>query len=345
MRSLVWSVMLLCLVSAGYGATAAKPKPAPAPKSVTAPKPAPPPRACSIPPGKSAIVIFERHLATGDDAEDIYLAAQKVSGDGKLLWEEGAGWVDVAVRRGGLQRRLRDPRWQGRRHRCLRIRARSGRNAGDCDLQAQRMDADGRLLWNGGDPVGVADTSADEVRPFAVTDGAGGVIVVYEKHEGVSCYSPRPAPFEFGGHRLVQPDGVPRGHQRLQPEASLGGPVRRRGRACSWSTKCATPRANTPGTATSMPSASPVAACDCGRRTKSARTVSSAEKTLERKAAWVPDGDRGFIAVFEDEWRSGEYVGDWDIYGQRLDGNGKMLWNDGDKSAMVSSAKHLERAS
>jgi hypothetical protein len=339
MRSLAWSLLALCLVSVGYAAPAVAPKSTPAPKpAAAAPKPVP------IPPGKSAIIIFERQIVTGDNAGDVYLAAQKVSGDGKLLWKEGSGWVDLAAQRGCLQRAVSAiPDGQGGAIVVFESEPRAGKNAGDCDVVAQRLDAEGRLLWNGGDPIGVANSSADEARPFAVTDGNGGVIVAYERHDGdrVTLLAQRVSSsgaVAWSGPTTFPADASDSNQKRLSAVMSDGdgglfAVYEVRYTSGEYSGDCDLHAQRLSGSGARLWTEDEIGV-----------TVSSGEKTLERNVAMVADSDHGFTAVFEAEWRSGEYAGDWDIFGQRLDSSGKMLWNDGDRSKTVSSAKWIERA-
>ena len=42
-----------------------------------------------VPPGTEAIVFFEQHFQTGESAGDVQLGAQRISADGKLLWNAG----------------------------------------------------------------------------------------------------------------------------------------------------------------------------------------------------------------------------------------------------------------
>lgn len=347
MRSLAWSLLALCLVSAGYAAPAAKPKPAPpkpttAKPAVTAPKPATPAPA-PIPPGKSAIVIFERHISSGDGAGDVYLAAQKISGDGKLLWKDGSGWVDVAAQRGRLQRAVSAVTdGQGGAIVVFESEPRAGKNAGDCDLLAQRLDADGRLAWNHGDPVAIAETSAREVRPLAAGDGSGGAIVVYERREGDGV-TPLVQRLSSSGSALwSQPARVTadtREDRRVRvseimPDGAGGVFVVYEVRYTSgqYAGDCDLHAQRLSGSGARLWTEDEIGA-----------TVSSAEKMLERSPFLISDGAHGLIAAFEGEWRSGEYAGDWEIFGQRLDQDGEMLWNSGDKSAVVSSGPWTER--
>jgi len=158
---------------------------------------------------------------------------------------------------------------------------------GDVDVMAQRVSAEGEVLWNGGDQaVDVTSGSAFERRPTAIPDGAGGALVAFE--------------FEF-------PEGEHKGDVDIGAQRLSGDGVR------LWNG-----------------GARPV-------------VVSSAE-AVERRPVAVADGAGGMIVVFEWESLEGETAGDVDILAQRVDGRGRVLWNDGETSTVVSGLAGLERA-
>ncbi|MCS7223195.1 MAG: hypothetical protein NZ959_01360 [Armatimonadetes bacterium] len=73
------------------------------------------------------------------------------------------------------------------------------------------------------------------------------------------------------------------------------------------------------------------------------RTVASS-KLLERRVAAVPDGAGGAIVVFEVEWTTGERAGDTDIFAQRMDSEGRLLWHKGERSVFVAFSELRERS-
>ncbi len=47
----------------------------------------------------------------------------------------------------------------------------------------------------------------------------------------------------------------------------------------------------------------------------------------------------GAVVVFEVEVREGEFAGDIDVFAQRIDASGAMVWNEGERSTMVAGSK------
>jgi len=134
------------------------------------------PAACEDGAG-GAIVAYEYRFASGQDAGDKDIVAQRVDASGKALWNNGDSPVPVASSKGTERHPLvvSDGRggaivvyeWLGEKK--------------DVDLMAQRVDGQGRLLWGEGQrSVAVATSPANERRAVAVPDGQGGVIVVFE---------------------------------------------------------------------------------------------------------------------------------------------------------------------
>ncbi|MBM3474864.1 MAG: exo-alpha-sialidase [Armatimonadetes bacterium] len=158
---------------------------------------------------------------------------------------------------------------------------------GATDVMAQRVKADGTLAWNNGErAIDLAATANNERAPTAVSDGRGGALVAFEVEflEG-----------EFKGDVDIM-------GQRISRDGVV-----------MWNGG------------------------------EEASTVASG-KGIERKPVAVGDGMGGMIVAFEYEPLEGEFAGDIDVFAQRVDGDGNMLWEEGKKSVVVSSAPGLERA-
>jgi hypothetical protein len=80
--------------------------------------------------------------------------------------------------------------------------------AGDYDLRAQRLDASGSRLWPL-DGVLVCDDPADQLRHRIATDGAGGVIVVWDDDRVVSDQNVYAQRLDAGGTVQWGPAGIP----------------------------------------------------------------------------------------------------------------------------------------
>lgn len=231
-------------------------------------------------PGAATTLVFEQHGRTGEYVGDIDVAAVHVSADGALLWNEGKQAATVSS--GDYQERnpVSVSDGEGGILVFFEAEARTGKLAGDTQIMGQRLDSQGKMMWNGGErstPVAYSDWG--EKHPVAVSDGQGGAIVIFEQYARGG---------EYAGD-------IDLGAQRVSREGKL-----------LW-----------------------------GKGGESSMTVSSG-KYLERNAAAIPDGAGGAIVVFESEARSGENAGDVQIFAQRLNSEGKMMWNDGERSTGVA---------
>ena len=241
-----------------------------------------------VPDGKGgAIIIFEEYAPAGEYAGDIDVGAQRISPDGKLLWNGGEKSATVASSKLLERASAAIPDGLGGVIVAFEVEARTGEEVGDSDIYAQRLDADGKMVWNGGEKSStVAASKWSEKRPVVISDGARGAIVVFEEHGPAG---------KFAGDLDV-------GAQRISSDGKM-----------MWND---------------------------GQKSAS---VADSDTLLERAPAALPDGDGGVIVAFEQETRTGEEVGDSDIYAQRLDANGKRMWNNGEKSSPVAASKWSEK--
>jgi len=229
-----------------------------------------------------AIVLFE-----WAEGEDVDVMAQRVTEEGKVLWNDGERAVDVSAT-DNLERAITAVSdRQGGALVAFEFEFVEGEFKGDVDILGQRINADGVLLWNGGDESStIASGKGIERKPCAAPDGKGGMIVAFE-------YEPLEG--EFAGDIDVLAQRVDRNGKML------------------WNNG------------------------------EQSATVSTATG-LERGPRVVPLADGQAIVVVEHEFRQGKNAGDFDILAQRLSADGKMLWNKGEKSSMVGGAKWLERS-
>lgn len=232
-----------------------------------------------------AIVVFEQHGPPGSNYQgDIDVAAQRISAEGELLWgEEGSLALSEAEQ--FLERAPAVlPDGDGGAWVVFEGEARSGENARDTELLAQRVTPSGQLVWPE-QPIMVAASEWSERAPVVLSDGAAGVIVIFEEHARVG--SEHAGDVNIAGQRL-SPAG-----KRL------------------WNQ---------------------------GRRSAA---VASGE-WLERRPCALPDGAGGAVVAFEAEVRQGERAGDINIFAQRIDASGTILWNQGRFSSMVAGSEWRE---
>jgi hypothetical protein len=218
-----------------------------------------------------------------DDKGDGDILAQRIDGDGKPIWNAGKAPAVVAASNGAERAAVVVSDGEGGAIVVFEWED----AAGDTDVMAQRISADGEVLWNGGQQAAdVASGTALERCPVAVPDGQGGALVAFE--------------FEF-------PEGEYKGDVDIAAQRISGDGVR------LW---------------------------NGGERS----TILSSAPAIERRPVAVADGSGGVIVAFEFEPLEGEHAGDIDILAQRIAGDGSALWNGGEAPQVVSELPGLERA-
>jgi hypothetical protein len=231
------------------------------------------------------IAAFEAEVPEGPLKGDLDLLAQRVDADGGLLWREGhesavLAATDVVERAPVL---VADGH-----HGAFVIFERHGTDeagALDSDLAAQRIGPNGALLWAGGSQEGLPIAAGTGLASGAVAaaDGTGGLIVVFELEP---TSGPHAGSRQLWAHRIT-PDGEPLwGHD--------GQPL----------------------------------------------VVAKAQGSLGQ-AALLPDGAGGALVIFREEVAQGELAGDHDLMVQRITPEGRLAWSDTPDDYKVVSATTL----
>lgn len=198
------------------------------------------------------------------------------------------------------------------------------RNEGGTDIFAQHVDPNGASVWSAdGVPVCAADDR--QVSPQIVSDGAEGVIIAWLDRRGgvdMDLYGQRLDP---SGASVWDPDGIVicaeaenrRGH-RVMPDGSGGAILAwEDSRSGQWDIYAQ--RIDAGGTGLWQMGGVPV--CDLmGNQTG---------------IAMVADGSWGVVVAWTDGRRGQE-----DIYAQRIDANGNMIWEGG--GAPVCAQEHRQ---
>jgi len=183
------------------------------------------------------------------------------------------------------------------------------RSGSHSDIYAQRVDASGAVLWTSdGMPISTAANS--QLDPQLVSDGAGGAIITWEDGRNGSwdIYAQR---VDAGGTMLWTTDGVPictAGNNQVEPQLISDGT----GSAIiAWEDR----RSGTHNIYAQRVDASGTALW----------TIDGVPISTAAEPQWYPqlvsDGVGGAIITWQDE-RSGA----WDIYAQRVDASGTILW-------------------
>ena len=295
-----------------------------------------------------AIVFFEEHARDEKHAGDIDIGAQRISASGGILWGGGERSAEAAATDQLERCPAAIPDGAGGAIVVFEMEARTGENAGDTEIYAQRLDAQGNRLWNNGEkPVMVASSTWAEANPVLVSDGQGGAIVIFEQR-GRSVE--RSGDIDIAAQRLsssgqlmwkdgessvsiadaedieqapsVIPDGLGGAIVIFEVEPRTG--------EHAGDTEIAGQRLSGNG--------------ELEWEGGSGYTLIAFSEWAEKKPIAVPDGQGGAIAVFEQHARGGEHAGDIDVGAQRASATGELLWgNEGESSVDVSSSVRLER--
>ncbi len=302
-----------------------------------------------LPDGAGGVIVVAEAVAReGEHVGDWEILAQRVSSNGRLLWEDGERSVIVAASLWSERRPVVVPDGQGGAFVFYEAHAPADSEwAGDVDIHGQHISADGRLLWEDGEKsVQVAYAAALEQAPIAVPDGAGGSIVVFQvaRREGEyagdwEVYAQRVGPDgqllwgDDEGSALVADstwletmpvaieDGEGGALVFFQAEATAGeyaGDIDIRGQRIS---------------------ARGEVLWEDGEASVGILTAGA----LECAPVAVPDGNGGAIVICEAATRQGEFAGDWEILAQRVSSGGRLLWEDGEGPVIVSATKLHER--
>jgi len=138
---------------------------------------------CLLPDGSGgAILLHVAHVQDGEHAGDSDIMAQALSPQGVPLWGEADQSLVVAATLLAERTPMAISDGAGGAIVVFEAEWRSGPRKGECDVLAQRIDRQGKGLWNDGIPIAVASSDWSERRPQLVSDGAGGAIVVFEQY-------------------------------------------------------------------------------------------------------------------------------------------------------------------
>ena len=301
----------------------------------------------AVPDGQGgAIVVFEVELTYDQHKGDVDLGAQRIDASGRMLWNEGQASSELATSKWHERRPVAVADGSGGAIVAFEQHGRPGSEyQGDIDVAAQRISAEGELLWGEEGSLALAEAEQFlERAPAVLGDGDGGAWVVFEG-EARSGEN-------VGDVELLA--------QRVTPSGQLVWPERPIMVAASdWSERA--PVVLSDGAAGvivvfeehARAGSEHAGDVDIGGQRLSpagkklwndggnSAMVASGE-WLERRPCALPDGAGGVVVAFEAEVREGEHAGDVEIYAQRIDASGAMVWNEGERSTMVAASKWRE---
>lgn len=281
-----------------------------------------------------AIVVYELKLDNGDTD----IMAQRVSVDGELLW----GPLGTAV--SSAPRPERDPAvvpdGKGGAIVVFDVELEDG----DVDTYAQRILPNGTLAWHEGKKSAVvAAAQVPELEPLVVSDAQGGAIVVYQLDmtdsgqrvllaQRISAHGEMlwnggdrgqlisSLPLAEGTHNVaVLPDGLGGAFVALEivPNDETPGDV-----------DLAIQRIHADGS---------LAWGGAEGDEIPVPVLAASSQWPERRPVLHADGQGGIIIAFQ----AGSAQGDFDVMAQRVDGEGKLRWHKGERSAEVAFT-HLD---
>ncbi len=226
-----------------------------------------------------------------------------------------------------------------------------GDYGGDVDVVAQQVSQGGQPLWNANSPGGftvsvpVATSEFSERHPVAVPDGRGGTFVAYEAF-------PNEGP--MAGHSRIWAQhldarGHPTWNEGMRSVEVGSNP------AFVASNPVLVPDGR--GGVVVVYEAEFVEGEHAGDRDIMAQRIArfgtplwgegllvASSGMLEQSPSAVSDGRGGALIVFESEARDGEYAGDSEIMAQRVSRRGRVLFNGGARSLVVSAGRVAERS-
>lgn len=177
------------------------------------------------------------------------------------------------------------------------------------DIYTQRISANGASLWTN-DGVAVCRATKQQIKPRATTDGAHGVIIAWEdsRYGPQDTYAQR---INAGGRAVWAADGNPislaGGCARMQSITSdgTGGAIIAWADSRSGNWDIYAQRVDSNGVTQWIWNGVPVCAV----------------AGFQTDPLLKPDGEHGAILIWDDQ-RDGNH----DIYAQRIDSNGAILW-------------------
>lgn len=264
--------------------------------------------------GAGGMIIAWMDIRSGTNF-DIY--AQRVNGSGTVQWTSNG--VPISTAAGSQQH----PQIISDGAGGAIITWQDGRD-GNFDIDAQRVNGDGVVQWTV-DGIAVAAGGHSEFSPQIVPDGAGGAIIAWQddRNGKIDVYAQRVnangAVRWAAGGVAVSTAATNKIFFRLISDGAGGAIITwQDDRGGGWDLYAQ--RINGDGSV---------------RWSAEGVSVSLAANT-QGAPRLVSDGNGGAIIVWQDD-RDGE----WDVYAQRVDGNGAAVWATG--GIIISNTAHNQR--
>lgn len=301
---------------------------------------------CAISDGAGGALVFFEGV---QEAGNWGIAGQRVSPDGELLWLGGQASIFVAASNWDETRPVAVP--DGEHGALVFFEAAApagGEHAGDVDIHGQRVSMIGNPLWGEGHgSVLVHGSDAIEQAPAAVSDGAGGAIVLCQ---GATREGELAGDWQILGHR-ISGDGQLLWNEGNTPALVAATEMNERA-PCALADGAGgafvvfeaqiRPGTDRGGDIDLYAQRLSAAGASLWTEEGSALAVSCGDYA-EQAPCIAPDGEGGVVVVFEAVARAGEYAGDYEIAGQRIGPDGSVLWNNGERASIISATAWSER--
>jgi len=264
--------------------------------------------------GADGAIIIWCDKRSGND--DIY--AQRINANGKVLWTTDGVPICTAADRQYVSHSVSDGTggaiitWE------------DYRNVGSPDIYAQRINANGKVLWTT-DGVLICTVAGDRYNPELVSDGAGGAIITWNDYRSGSSdiYAQR---INANGEVLWITNGVPictAMNSQYSPQLVIDGTG---GAIIMWDDY----RSGSPDIYAQRINAN-------GEVLWTTDGVPICTATNEQLYPQLVSDDAGGAIITWQDKRSGND----DIYAQRINANGEVLWTTDGVSICTASNEQL----
>ncbi|MGC9472406.1 MAG: choice-of-anchor U domain-containing protein [Bacteroidales bacterium] len=259
-----------------------------------------------IPDGTGGAILTWTHLPGTPGSTDIY--AQRVDSEGAVQWTENGEEICMAAESQS------NPELTGDGAGGSIITWRDSREGmGTSDIYAQRINAEGTVQWTAGG-VAVCLSASFEEWPVLVSDGTGGAVIAWQdaRAGNADIYAQR---INDAGEPLWNENGIPvcsaASDQQMPDIVSdgAGGAIMVWQDLRSGNADIYAQRVNASGEM--LWEANGAAACQAAGN--------------QMQPVALPDGAGGVIIA----WVDARDDGQGDIYAQRLNASGQVLWNTG----------------
>jgi hypothetical protein len=291
-----------------------------------------------------AIAVFQAEMRTGEHAGDTEIFAQRLGKSGRLEWRNGERSVVVASSNWREQNPIIVASDPGSFIVIYELSTTTGKHAGDIDISANRIDVEGKVLWQSTNSTGVSNGAGLERSPAAVSDGHGGALVFFEAEARTGEMAGNGA---ILGQR-INSAGERQWNQGDHPSvAAMTNWAERRPFVLSDGQGGAFVLFEREGLQGEHRGDIDVASQHMspdgvGQWGDNQGLSLGGSAHLESNIRAISDAQGGFIAVFEVVAQDGESAGVADLYGQRVSPTGQKLWNAG-KPVLLASSKWSDR--